>query len=118
MKNRILAALAALGVAVGLVVVAPTAAQAHAPIEYVADCPDTAVSQQLVIQTWSPDYISVTAWTDYPDGPGAIIKPIGTAGPGDNGQVFYMEILEFDVVKYTITSPGNTNYFYHVDCQY
>lgn len=116
MNKRIIGALAATGLALGAVVAGVAApAQAHAPISYVADCPGTAVSQQLVIRTWSPDYISVSAWEDYPNGN---IKPLGTAGPGDNGQVFYMTIQPYDVVRYDITSPGNTNYFYHVDCQY
>jgi hypothetical protein len=107
-----IAATAALAAA-GLVIASP--AEAFAPISYVADCPGTAVSQQLVTQDWSNSIVSTTAWRDYSIGE---IVPLGTNTPGTNGQVTYWPIQTSDTVRYDMTGAGNLNWFYHVDCQY
>lgn len=106
-------------VGVGLLGAAP--AEAHAPISYVADCPtnefdEDATWQQLVIQNWSGSAISVTAWENYPNGQ---IQPLGSTPSGQTGgQVSYFTPMDGDVVRYDITSAGDLNYFYHVDCFY
>lgn len=125
MKNtnikRGIAALAAVAgvAAIGLIGASP--ASAHAPINYIADCPtnqynEDATWQQLVIQNWSGSAISVTAWENYPNGN---ITALGNTGSGQTGgQVTYFTPQDGDVVRYDITSAGDLNYFYHVDCFY
>lgn len=117
MKNRIIAALAGIGLIAGAGLVSAAPAQAFSPITYTANCPTNSIGedgdwQKLTITNNSGSIIAVTAWEDYPNGQ---VKNLGTTLAANGTYTFN---ADGDTVQWQLSGSGNVNWSYSASCFY
>lgn len=97
-------------------------AEAFSQIEYIANCPGTAVSQQLKITNYSYSYQTVTAQGVWDDHPKTLYNQNPTFSPTQSntayGSLTYWTLVPGDAILYRMNGPGNLNWYYSVGCYY